>query len=744
MKRRKCRKIISSIAAIISVIVVLLFYANYLNNSFTKQTKSSLNEMANQYTTTIEREIYFQQTILAEVANRIEEVDNYLTNQSSVRQIMLDVSQRFDFKRIGVADLNGDCYTSDNMVFNIKGKQYFEDSLKGKDSISDRFLDVTNQEEIIIVFSSPLYTNNVVSGVLFGTYDANVLVSKLSDSIINSGFLSYILTKDGTLLAQTSNSAKSIEMTMCQYLLEQDSRNSKVVDKIEKALLEKNTNDLFEVYINGEKHFLKITCLDTHEWFLITCIPSQIYSNTRNQMMLITYSIIFLILFIIVGLNFYISLMLRKKNNELNRLVIQDDLTKGLSYYEFLNKVNELVNSGDKTNYAIVVMNIVNFKLINEMYGYDVGNQVLVNVYKSLHEKINKKELLSRMFADNYVMLLEYKNDQELVNRLRDMQFLLNEEGIIDNKEYIIKSKFGSYVVDRSTTSVPRMINSAIIAYSKHKEESISIFNNEIKTNILKTKYLEDDMERALLNNEYIVYLQPKVSTNSGKIVGAESLIRWKKPDGTIILPNEFIPLAEQNGFVSKLDLCVFTRTCILQKEWLQKYGYIVPISVNISRDNLSNPNYPRQLNEIREYYDLPIDAIEIEITETALFKEKDYFISNLNNLKKYGFKILMDDFGTGYSSIRMLKEFKIDQVKLDRSFVQSYKEEKGSVILPLLIKLAKSLGMPVTAEGVETKEEFEFLKKLDCDNIQGYYFFKPMLEIDFESQLYSKKSPKK
>lgn len=252
-------------------------------------------------------------------------------------------------------------------------------------------------------------------------------------------------------------------------------------------------------------------------------------------------------------------------------------------------------------------------------------------------------------------------------------------------------------------------------------------------------KILEDRLNKGIKNNEFVIYLQPKFYTNTGKIAGAEALIRWYR-DGEMVMPNIFIPILEKYELVTELDTYVLENICGLQQQW-KKQGYnIVPISVNESRLHLYNENHINDLLDLVNKYNVQPNTIELEMTETTVVNNVELAKEAERNVHKLGFIVSMDDFGTGYSSFSMLKNINIDVLKMDKSFFDDVLESRrGKIIIEAVIEMSHKLNIKVVAEGIETKEQVEYLKNIKCDMIQGYYFERPLEVEKFENK-YMKK----
>ena len=248
-------------------------------------------------------------------------------------------------------------------------------------------------------------------------------------------------------------------------------------------------------------------------------------------------------------------------------------------------------------------------------------------------------------------------------------------------------------------------------------------------------KTIENGFEDAIKNKEFKVYFQPKFNINANKFDGAEALVRWQKPDGTIISPGMFIPLFEKNGDIIKLDKYVLEETCAKIRKWLDLGYDVSPISVNVSLLQLLDENFVEDHIKTVEKYGIPLNLIEIEFTESILAENESLLISLTKQCKKHGIKVLLDDFGSGYSSLNMLNLLPCDIVKLDKRFVDKLEtDDKSKAIVSSAISLAHTLQMSVTAEGVETKNQYDLLKEMHCDKIQGFYCAKPMPEDDYEN----------
>jgi EAL domain-containing protein (putative c-di-GMP-specific phosphodiesterase class I) len=280
------------------------------------------------------------------------------------------------------------------------------------------------------------------------------------------------------------------------------------------------------------------------------------------------------------------------------------------------------------------------------------------------------------------------------------------------------------------------------IAKNRSKENNegmITFFDDKARGRLLEEEEIEKNMYDALKNEEFVMYLQPKYKAKEETVSGAEALVRWKNNNGALVTPGYFIPVFEINGFIIELDLYMLRKVCRQLQDWLGRGYSPMPISVNISRLHFANTSLAEEIKDIVDEYGIPHELIELELTESAFLQSKQTLIKTVIQLKNYGFVVSMDDFGAGYSSLNSLKDLPLDIVKLDGELFRITEEaERGFTVIRNTITMAKDLHMQVVAECIETREQVEFLCKVGCDIIQGYYFAKPMPVEQFETRYLS------
>lgn len=413
-------------------------------------------------------------------------------------------------------------------------------------------------------------------------------------------------------------------------------------------------------------------------------------------------------------------------------LATYDELTGIYNKQAFYAKTKEMLLDNPDKNFDLLRINIERFKVLNDLFGESTGDKLLRYIGKFLKE-INLPLCVSgRLYADNFVVCYEAgKGDsRRMINTLQ----MVADSFAINNRTIL---SFGLYRIDDKTLPVSVMCDRANMALWKAKgnfKNPYCEYDEKMRQQVLKEQKIINAMEMAIQNKEFTLYLQPKYDIEKGAIIGAEALVRWISLENGFISPGDFIPVFENNGFVYEVDKFIWEESCRYLRKWLDEGREVHPISVNVSRIDLYDPKLVQHLVDLREKYQLPSQYLELEITESAYTEDPEQIITITRQLREAGFVILMDDFGTGYSSLNMLKDIQIDVLKLDMGFLKSSDySAKGGNILTAILKMAESLKMQTIAEGVETKEQVEFLKSIGCKYVQGFYYSKPLPVDEFE-----------
>ena len=420
----------------------------------------------------------------------------------------------------------------------------------------------------------------------------------------------------------------------------------------------------------------------------------------------------------------------------IDRVNSKDPMTGLLTLSKFEAEGMRLIAENDQKKYLVIYCDFDRFKTINDEWGYSTGNEILMRFAERANSFINNNELFCRITADIFVLLLAYETKMDVFKRI-DRSYLSIIKGLKEDFPGInLVLISGLYLLSEEDRVLSVAIDRANVARKTVKgnhKSSFAIYDKSLHEKTVKESMIEHNMHNALKNREFVVYLQPKIDLQTTKISGAEALVRWRLPDGSIMGPNEFIPLFEKNGFIVDLDFYVYDYTLRMLRSWLDMGKKPIVISVNVSRIHLEDSKFIERLELLLRKYNIPSHFIDLEITESMFLYDLDRLRYFVNSLRKRGFIISIDDFGSGYSALNMLKSLPVDILKLDREFFMSNTmEEQDKLIISGIISLAKALGLKVVSEGVETVEQMEFIKSSSCDMAQGYLFYRPMPVEEF------------
>lgn len=447
----------------------------------------------------------------------------------------------------------------------------------------------------------------------------------------------------------------------------------------------------------------------------------------------------FLLIIFVTSAVFEIFKVIRlvQEKQQINKLIATDTITGGKNKDYFIQKAKSLVKKSRK-NYSIVQLKLEKYKNFCTAFGVKQGENLLEQINSTLEIFLSKKEIVAHGSGANFILLIFSQNPETVNSRIKNLMNILQERqkdrhlyfsaGVCPVKKHDEIASAIAY----AELAIPRQAN---------LQNEIGWFTTEMKENQVWERHIEDDMEKALINREFQVYLQPKYSTKQEVLSAAEALVRWTHPTLGFISPGKFIPLFEKNGFILQLDDYMLTEVCRLQSSWASQGKNLIPISVNVSRAHFAEDNLAEHICTIVDIFKVPHEYIELELTESAFFDDKETLLTTIRKLKSFGFKVSMDDFGAGYSSLNSLKELPLDIIKLDGEFFRSVDDlQRSNLIVSETITLAKKLGMKIVAEGIETREQVDFLAMQNCDLIQGFYFSKPLPVNEFEERAYSKK----
>lgn len=518
----------------------------------------------------------------------------------------------------------------------------------------------------------------------------------------------------------------------------------------EKGNIEINENiftemDLFTImksgiFFSNEK---ESTLIHFKVWFLQEVKDLEVYVlhdigiYAYDFLMLIMSIALFgimLAVFILYYLISFISVIVSMRKT--TKIIYTDLITGGNNWLHFVKKGTGLLKRKSTSHaYAVIHLKMRKYRSFCTCFGVKEGEELIEKLYDALKKNIKHNEVMAHKENAEFGLLLSYTDEQQLCARIEALESTM--DAVLPKMKLYFA--VGIYKVQQKEMDIEQLYNNALLAcdmLGEEAENQIAFFDVEMNKQRLWERKVEDDMDAALANCEFQVYLQPKISTAQEVLAGAEALVRWIHPQDGFIPPNKFIPIFERNGFILKLDDYMLEEIARQQAEWIRQGRKVVPISVNISRAHFAKEDLAEHICSIVDKYQVPHQVIELELTESAFFDDKKVLLQTVRKLREAGFIVSMDDFGAGYSSLNSLKELQLDVLKLDADFFRGVDvQERGLLIVSEVIDLAKKLNMKIVAEGIENREQVDFLTEQECDLIQGYFFAKPMPIYEFEQK---------
>ncbi len=466
-------------------------------------------------------------------------------------------------------------------------------------------------------------------------------------------------------------------------------------------------------------------------------------TNTFLSNISAIYILFFLLVLVVVAFIYFYQ----KTQKDFWKISYVDSMTGLPTWSKAKVESQKILDTNHHLQYIGITIDINKFTAVLSNLGIEESEKLINALAKILKKFINPKtDIITRVRASVFLVLkavpVDYENEIFLRKQKKYYDFIQNNLfKRTGHKLYFTIAYYFLSQEDKDVLTVYEKLNYALmLAKNNYAISPFFHYGEELQEKVLLQHRIESKMENALANHEFIIYLQPKLSLESEKIIGAEALVRWHEQgvNKQAIYPDQFIPLFEDNGFIEKLDIYMFERACETIRFWIDNDIQPIPISVNFSRVHFYNPNFVTNLAEIAEKHSVSTQYLEVELTESTAFENEDVLMDLPFKLQQAGFSLSMDDFGTGYSSLGLLKNLPIDTIKLDKSFFEETSHKaRAKAVVTSVVKLAKKLNINTVAEGVETKEHVDFLYDIGCEYVQGYYYARPMTveELTLQSE---------
>lgn len=740
-KRNYTLKVVAAFfVTIVFALICSFTYLDYMRNILNNDTKERLLEVADRTTDTMKIKLQSGITELKNLSTAISLKSGY--NTEEMKDVLYNYVKESSFQRIELIDPNGDGYSNDFKDINFSDREYFQKAMNGEVNISN-FMQEKVSGEIGSTFAVPIFNeNNEVIGVLAASKAISEFKKLLDVNIL--GGEGYLALVDSSGAIITSQNHKNYDSGITDLREVKFENNNTFVDcsrKFEKGVLKTQSS-------SNDSKYIAYAPIGINNWYIISIVPASSIEknitslNNISSLMWISMSILLLIIVT------YIIYSKRKADDKLEKIAFVDSVTNDPNYNSFFYDFNKRMSKEYKNSYALVTLDIDKFKVVNDVFGYENGDDILRHMAFVICGNLTQNEIYARHSADNFLILLEYIDEDSMLNRMDSMtiEILNNLDKVIKNMSGRIYSykfilNYGICIIDDKKDPLDLIVDRANLAKKRVKgshKTTGAIYTKDLREKMLMEKELENYMDKALREKQFKVYFQPEVSFKTGKIIGAEALVRWYHPEKGIIYPDKFIPLFEKNQFIKKLDYYMFNEVAFYIQKW-ESEGIVLPktLSINLSRVHLSDLDLVDELLKIVKDHNVEPSKIGIELTESAFFEDTDLIINVMEKLKNAGFKIYIDDFGSGYSSLNTLKDLKVDYLKFDRGFLTNLEDnKKGQAILHNLVNMARDISICTVAEGVETVAQANFLREKGFDIAQGYYYYKPMTAKELRDKL--------
>lgn len=601
---------------------------------------------------------------------------------------------------------------------------------------------VWEDNDLFLLFPISVRQVTGTKGTLLALYDCDKLANTgIFDELHGQGAC-YLMENDGDVMFFYAYTALNINVITSDnfygqmYDLSRGDSASKSRVQTMRLSAGKESAQSFELTANNSHEcYITVSKLEGLDGYSLAAVTDMREQISFIRQFLKTVIRVFVVIFFcgVISL-LLIWLYVRKVMGRMAVAAYTDNVTKGKNVNYFRKAAIELLESHTETPYIVQRFDISNFRYLNEAYGHLCADDILracVEIYERIY---TKKELCVRMHSDQFLTLT--LNDSSVDERREQYIEALNEYAADHGIKYPLRLKYGVYQLRKQDRDIDVWIdraNAARRSLNGNEAQYVAYYTDAIVRDMRKIDRIESEMQQALDTGEFKVFLQAKWDIVNDRVAGAEALVRWIRPDGSMVFPDEFIPVFERNGFIQQLDFYMLESVFKNTRKVLDSGGTVYPVSINQSRMLLHNPEYLERITHLFNEYEIPKQYIELEVTETALFDDRKRMLHILKELKDEHIKLSMDDFGSGYSSLNTLKDMPFDVLKIDKGFFsEAVTSNSSTLILQKIIEMADGLGMEVICEGVENEQQVDLLRSIGCKRVQGYFYAKPVAAEKF------------
>ena len=651
------------------------------------------------------------------------------------KDIILSMQSRseiYGFDRVGFIDVSGYGYNSLGNYVNLADEVRKQEDTQEPITLERRkAVTQEGEEEDIIVLSVLVYGDNKKrEGVLYQAFTMESFKQLLNTETFDGNCEAFLMETDGTVLAATRGFLFEYNDNVFYSLEKHDARNKEFGEQISQSL--KSEQPGFGKYIfEGDEQFCAYAPIsirsgeETKTFWFAGVIPQSVMDEQTWDIVVDTFFMMFVVGVFVVALCILIYCQQHRSNRELKKLAYQDLLT-GVDNFEAFKQ--NFQSQKDKKG-VLITFDLINFKLINRYFGVETGNKVLEELAKLFSEMCPGDAFSARVSDDQFLFFYPKITTDEAMEKCRELNDRISK---CLQKFQIIEAKpvFGCCATD-DTKPVERFRDKAAFSKSiaRRTDQLCCVYDEKAAQEHMENMRLLNTFEMAIEKEEFEIWYQPKYLVREKRVGGAEALIRWREDDGKLISPGRFLPLLEEHNRVAILDEYVFKKVCRYQKRQIDEGRPWVPISVNVSRRGLIDPELPDRYYRILKETGAKQSCVLLEITEDVVQGE---VIEAIKELRRKGFFVLMDDFGQGHSNLANLRRDLFDGIKFDKSLIDLIGIQSREIVVSSTMQMVQKLGMRIIAEGVECQEQADYLEKLGCDEIQSFFYYRPVSEDEF------------
>lgn len=739
--REEGRPIVLLLTAFSLAILAVLGYAlAEMQRASTDTTMNYVQNLTKQLTDMVDLEIGSGRIQLSSIGDSFEHVvfkeddvgfEEFVTRKQKVCSFDFLVLEDTRKNRVASAGVLPSGYTADPESFrDLKTSRWAQESKTCRAGIEDEN----------VIYAMPLYDEEGQMGFLWAGNTAESMRELICSRSFDGRAYSCIINKNGNLVLASD---RREEFQNLAYIFSSGADEKLQADmETMEANIEAGQSGIFRfVTQGGHDVYLAYTPMSGGERVMLTIVPTDLLSTQYDNFVYLATVAVVGTLLVFMGFLILLTRSYRANRRELEHLAFYDEVTGGGNNQDFCRRYRALCRQRDAREYAVALLDVVNFREINKQFGVEQGNAVLRHLHQVITGHLDEEagEFAARSEMDHFFLCLKEQTPDGVQGRLDAIVAKANTsfEGTHLPRHHLAFRMAASFVEDGETD--PVVLEDWVRAVLKMTDAApgkCAFHSKDFEARVYREQELEGAFEGALAAGDFQVYFQPKVSLGKGSVEGAEALVRWQHPKRGLVPPNEFIPILEGNGKILRLDKYVFEKVCLWIKARQRSGERAIPVSVNLSRSHLLDEDFLSWFVEETDRHGVDHDLIEFELTESSFMDEgqiekmRDY----IARMHAQGFRLSIDDFGTGYSSISLLREFDVDVLKLDRTFFLDIDDRKAQDVVRCLVDLARKLNIRVVVEGIETKKQIDYLKQLSCDVVQGYFFSRPLPEGKFNA----------